>query len=193
MAVSKRLRYEILRRDNHACRYCGATAPGVPLTVDHVVPVSLGGSDDPENLVAACRECNSGKSSSNPDAPLVATVADDAVRWSKAMELVAFGRAVGRAEAKERHAAFEAHWQTWTYTYKLKPHYFELPFNWKRSVDQFLDAGLEMDDLCELVDVAVGTPGTDVWRYFCGCCWRRIREAQEHARNIIALQEERDG
>ncbi|MEU5976310.1 hypothetical protein [Streptomyces sp. NPDC047315] len=24
MAVSKRLRYEILRRDNHACRYCGA-------------------------------------------------------------------------------------------------------------------------------------------------------------------------
>lgn len=23
MAISKRLRYEILRRDNHACRYCG--------------------------------------------------------------------------------------------------------------------------------------------------------------------------
>ncbi|AWN05089.1 HNH endonuclease [Gordonia phage Easley] len=40
MAVSKRLRYEILRRDNHTCRYCGATAPDVPLTVDHVVPVS---------------------------------------------------------------------------------------------------------------------------------------------------------
>lgn len=58
MAVSKRLRYEILRRDNHTCRYCGATAPDVKLTVDHVVPVALGGSDVPTNLVAACDACN---------------------------------------------------------------------------------------------------------------------------------------
>lgn len=36
MAVSKRLRYEILRRGNHTCRYCGASAPDVPLRVDHV-------------------------------------------------------------------------------------------------------------------------------------------------------------
>lgn len=33
MAVSKRLRYEILRRDDHACRYCGDRAPDVKLTV----------------------------------------------------------------------------------------------------------------------------------------------------------------
>lgn len=31
--ISKRLRYEILRRDDHQCRYCGATAPHTPLTV----------------------------------------------------------------------------------------------------------------------------------------------------------------
>ncbi|WP_075737496.1 HNH endonuclease [Streptomyces acidiscabies] len=63
MAVSKRLRYEILRRDNHTCRYCGASAPDVPLRVDHVTPVALGGTDTPDNLVAACEPCNSGKSS----------------------------------------------------------------------------------------------------------------------------------
>ena len=39
MAVSKRTRYEVLRRDNHACRYCGASAPDAKLTVDHVLPV----------------------------------------------------------------------------------------------------------------------------------------------------------
>jgi 5-methylcytosine-specific restriction endonuclease McrA len=55
MAVSKRLRYEILRRDNYACRYCGATAPDVKLNVDHVIPQSLGGSDKPDNLVTSCR------------------------------------------------------------------------------------------------------------------------------------------
>jgi 5-methylcytosine-specific restriction endonuclease McrA len=32
-AISKRRRYEILRRDGHACRYCGATASRVKLAV----------------------------------------------------------------------------------------------------------------------------------------------------------------
>lgn len=86
MAVSRRLRYEILRRDNHACRYCGATAPDVKLTVDHVIPSALGGSDEAENLATACASCNSGKSSANPDQPLVADVRQDALRWSAAME-----------------------------------------------------------------------------------------------------------
>ena len=89
MAVSKRLRYEVLRRDNHTCRYCGASAPDVKLTVDHVTPVALGGSDEPTNLVTACAACNSGKTSSSPDAPLVEDVAQDALRWSKAMQKAA--------------------------------------------------------------------------------------------------------
>lgn len=57
MAVSKRTRFEVLRRDNHTCRYCGQAAPDVKLTVDHVTPVALGGTDDPANLVTACAEC----------------------------------------------------------------------------------------------------------------------------------------
>lgn len=32
------------------------------MVVDHVVPVAKGGTDDPENLVCACSECNLGKS-----------------------------------------------------------------------------------------------------------------------------------
>lgn len=41
MAVSKRLRFEILRRDNFQCRYCGAKAPDATLAVDHVTPKEL--------------------------------------------------------------------------------------------------------------------------------------------------------
>lgn len=80
MAVSKRLRYEILRRDNHACRYCGATAPGAKLNVDHVIPQALGGSDKPTNLVTACTDCNAGKTSSMPNAEPVADVDQEAFR-----------------------------------------------------------------------------------------------------------------
>lgn len=40
------------------CAYCGAT---VDMTVDHVVPLARGGTHSAENLVAACRPCNSSK------------------------------------------------------------------------------------------------------------------------------------
>ena len=39
MAVTKRTRYEVMRRDNFTCRYCRSTEG--ELTVDHVTPVAL--------------------------------------------------------------------------------------------------------------------------------------------------------
>lgn len=59
--MSKALRFSILTRDGFACRYCGRKAPEVALHVDHVIPVSRGGPSTPDNLVAACIDCNSGK------------------------------------------------------------------------------------------------------------------------------------
>jgi hypothetical protein len=47
-------------RDEYTCQYCGAVMP-LDLEVDHVVPRSRGGSDRPDNLVAACHECNQRK------------------------------------------------------------------------------------------------------------------------------------
>jgi hypothetical protein len=61
--VSKRLRFEIFKRDGFACVYCGRSPAASPLHVDHVVPVEGGGSSKPENLVSACEDCNQGKSS----------------------------------------------------------------------------------------------------------------------------------
>jgi len=67
MALSKRQRFSILRRDNFTCRYCGAKAPDVQLHVDHKKPVALGGDDHPANLVTACVGCNAGKSATPLD------------------------------------------------------------------------------------------------------------------------------
>ena len=60
--IPPRLRFEVLKRDGFACVYCGAAAPGVLLQVDHVEAMSLGGSDEINNLVTACSTCNGGKS-----------------------------------------------------------------------------------------------------------------------------------
>ena len=53
------LRLKILNRDDFTCRYCGSKNPF--MTVDHVLPVTRGGTDDESNLVAACQSCNSKK------------------------------------------------------------------------------------------------------------------------------------
>ena len=60
--IPKKLRFEILSRDNFTCRYCGQSAPDVVLHADHIKPVAKGGTNDPSNLVAACSACNGGKS-----------------------------------------------------------------------------------------------------------------------------------
>lgn len=57
-----RLRFEILSRDNFTCQYCGRKAPDVILHIDHIQPLSKGGSSSKNNLTTACQECNYGKS-----------------------------------------------------------------------------------------------------------------------------------
>lgn len=55
------VRFKILERDNHRCAYCGASAPEAKLHVDHIIPASLGGTEDEDNLITACGDCNIGK------------------------------------------------------------------------------------------------------------------------------------
>lgn len=60
-SLSKKVRFEVFKRDSFTCQYCGARAPDVVLQVDHIEPVASGGTDDFMNLITSCRECNAGK------------------------------------------------------------------------------------------------------------------------------------
>lgn len=59
--LTKKIRFEIFKRDKFTCQYCGAKAPEVVLNVDHIDPVANGGSNDIINLITSCFDCNSGK------------------------------------------------------------------------------------------------------------------------------------
>jgi len=63
--VSPRKRWQVLERDKHTCMYCGRKPPEVTLHADHKVSVKDGGTDDLENLVTACEDCNLGKGASS--------------------------------------------------------------------------------------------------------------------------------
>ena len=59
--ISKKLRFEVFKRDSFKCQYCGKASPDVVLEIDHIKPVAEGGKNEIMNLITACSECNSGK------------------------------------------------------------------------------------------------------------------------------------
>ena len=61
-SLSKKVRFEVFKRDSFTCQYCGKKAPEVILVVDHIEPIAKGGSDDMLNLITSCFDCNSRKS-----------------------------------------------------------------------------------------------------------------------------------
>lgn len=183
MAVSKRTRAEVLRRDGYACRYCGAKAPDVQLQIDHVIPTSLGGSDDPSNLVAACKDCNAGKSSSSPDEAVVAQVSEDAVRWAAAMKLAASNAEAARALAVEELKPWFDEW----FICSRPGRTYQLPADAEKTLAWYLAAGLPMEQLCEAARVACRAHRVDNrFAYFIGVANNFLADLQETARRLIA-------
>lgn len=50
------LRNFIFKRDNYTCQYCGEY--GKKLECDHIIPISRGGTNDLDNLITTCKNCN---------------------------------------------------------------------------------------------------------------------------------------
>lgn len=68
--VSDSLRYDVMNRDGFKCVICGASAKeGAHLHVDHIIPVSKGGTSTPSNLRTLCERCNIGKSNKIETSP----------------------------------------------------------------------------------------------------------------------------
>lgn len=61
--ISRSLRANILQQAEHRCGYCQTQerVSGIPLTVEHILPRALGGTDAIENLWCSCRLCNEAK------------------------------------------------------------------------------------------------------------------------------------
>ena len=59
-SISKSLRQQVINEAGYRCEYCRTSSrlTGMPLVMDHILPSSLGGSDERENLSASCYRCN---------------------------------------------------------------------------------------------------------------------------------------
>ncbi len=58
--IPARLQEQVRQRANYLCEYCHASEQWqyVRFTVDHIVPLALGGTNSLDNLALACFHCN---------------------------------------------------------------------------------------------------------------------------------------
>jgi 5-methylcytosine-specific restriction endonuclease McrA len=63
------IRLQVFRKTDGRCWWCGEPIYSAPrgsddiraYTVDHILPIRDGGTNEPDNLVPACKRCNSRK------------------------------------------------------------------------------------------------------------------------------------
>lgn len=72
-AIPRPFARHVMVRDNYTCVYCGTESTAKQeegrraiLSIDHITPITRGGSAAVENLVCACRVCNSEKNDRTP-------------------------------------------------------------------------------------------------------------------------------
>ena len=58
-----RLRFEIFKRDNFICQYCGRNPKEdkIKIVIEHIIARVNGGKDTADNLTTSCEDCNMGK------------------------------------------------------------------------------------------------------------------------------------
>lgn len=63
--ISKKVRFEVFKRDKFQCQYCRKSSPDVILNVHHIYPVTNGDSDELVNMITSSFDCNQGKQGYN--------------------------------------------------------------------------------------------------------------------------------
>lgn len=173
--ISKRTRFEIFKRDQFTCQYCGDHPPKVILHIDHIVAVANGGASSIDNLVTACDGCNLGKS----DVPLSSipqSLADKAALIEEAEEQLRGYHAI--IQAKESRLDGEV-WQVWEI---FEPGAKEMRRDYFRSIRRFIET-LGVFAVKNSMDAAVNKfyfrPSHSTFKYFCGICWNKIKRDEQ--------------
>lgn len=178
MTISKRIRFEVLKRDNYTCRYCGAKAPNAVLHVDHVMPVALGGSDKPENLVTACRDCNAGKAATKPGDEIIDEVNEKALAVAQAFRTA--------LAVDANHALQDRQWleNIRDYWEDRMPTSARMPADANATLTYWKKIGVGTATVLEAIDIAASKeniPYSSRYKYMCGIVWNVIRRASDEA------------
>lgn len=173
--ISKRVRFEVFKRDGFCCQYCGKHPPDVTLEIDHIVAVAEGGGSEEENLLTACFNCNRGKGAT-PLTVIPKSLADKAAEIAEREDQIAGYRAIVQARIDRIES------DAWEVVAVLLP----LPKgeerltcrrDWLLSIKKFLER-LDLHELLEAAEIAMAKKPfheTTRLKYFFGVCWTKIK------------------
>jgi hypothetical protein len=158
------------------------------LQVDHVLAQALGGTDDPTNLVAACEDCNSGKSNIDLFAPPVADVEQSAFEWSRAVEKYNQMRQNDRRKRDEFTTGFFRSWSAWGYGPPNARRGVPLPRDWEQSIWKFYATGLPLAEVEDAILFAMTHKrrnNLSPWMCMCQEVRRQIAQMHEGAKDLL--------
>lgn len=172
-AISKRVRFEVFKRDRFTCQYCGAHPPGVLLHIDHITAVASGGTNEIDNLITACEPCNAGKGArALTDVPK--SLQDKAVEIAEREAQLEGYQSI--LDAKRERIESEM----WQIADTLEPGSPERGFNRAnlQSIRVFIERlGFhEVLNAAEIATARFPRFGNKTFRYFCGVCWKKIKD-----------------
>lgn len=173
-AISKKVRFDIFKRDGFKCMYCGAHPPGVLLHVDHIKPVADGGGNEDDNLVTSCEPCNLGKGARLlSDVPV--GLAEKALAVAEREDQIKGYQKV--MQSKRLRLDREA----WSVMNILLPGQDSASKDWMNSLRMFIDK-LGVYEVTEAMEIATAKgwcSNLKIWSYFCGICWNKLRRLEE--------------
>lgn len=171
--LSKKTRFDVFKRDQFTCQYCGQTPPKVILEIDHIRPVSQGGDDSKDNLITACFDCNRGKGAEALTA-IPQTILEKAEVLAEKEEQIKAFEKLQKAKRRRIERSIDA-------VEKIFCDVFNQVFSdhFRRSVGHFIDQ-LGEEKTCWAMDRAIskGKKPQDTTKYFCGICWNLIRDGE---------------
>lgn len=171
--ISKKLRFAVLSRDAFICQYCGQSPPAVILQVDHIHPVSKGGTSAMENMVTACQSCNSGKGAgllADASQPMKQAMADAKERAAQMREYEAWLQEQRQAE----EALIDQSARLWLVGNQYDITKYSASVAMRATLRRFVRK-LPMTIIREAVEIQASRNSNDPWRYFCAVCWNKIK------------------
>jgi len=169
--IGKTTRFNVFKRDLFTCQYCSAKPPKVPLEIDHIIPVSKGGTNSISNLVTSCFDCNRGKGSSEltlvPES-LNLRIENKAIaqkQYKEYLKLIETERLQIEQSINLVESVYSNFEEGWEFTEAFRI-----------TVKKFIDA-LGIEETIDSMEVACFRVrnSRDVLRYFCGVCWNKIK------------------
>lgn len=179
--MNQRTRFEIFKRDGFMCGYCGSRPPNVILEVDHILALSNGGTDDPENLITSCFDCNRGKSNLPLENKRVPLRFSAEVEKERLLQVQAY-----QSFLEEKTALFEQWFQrvsaAWITLDGEDATRLVISGEREQAVRRFLRR-LPPEEIIDALHVAyerISPNRSDYsrFKFFCGTCWRKIKRAE---------------